>query len=392
MIEASSAAFESAAPPMNSPSPGDGIVTEAQVGAAQWEEVLAALEGKRVAGVFNHTSTSGGQHLVDRLLASGVDVRKVFAPEHGFRGLASDGEKVASDVDERTGLPILSLYGKTKRPTADMLADVDVLVFDIQDVGLRFYTYISTMHYVMDAAAGLGKAVVVLDRPNPNGRMVDGPILDPEFRSFIGMHEIPVAHGLTVGELARMINGEGWLEGGREVALTVVPVVGYRVGEVYELPLKPSPNLPTQNSIYRYPTLCFFEGTVASVGRGTDFPFEVVGHPKYNPRDFSFKPEARPGALYAPLKGETCYGVDLRDSVTGAPAQIDWQLLRDIKSRTDATPFVNRESHFDALAGSRRVRDWLAGEEGVASFRESYRKELEEYLRMREQYLLYERL
>ncbi len=281
---------------------------ESQVGAAQWSEVLAAIGTGRAAGVFNHTSTSEGQHLADRLLASGVRLVKVFAPEHGFRGLASDGEKVSNQVDAKTGLPIISLYGKTKKPTADMLADVDVLIFDIQDVGLRFFTYVSTMHYVMDAAAAYGKRVVVLDRPNPNGALVDGPVLDTAYRSFIGMHEVPVAHGLTVGELARMINGEGWLTDGRQVELTVVPVADYSVGQVYELPLKPSPNLPTQNSIYRYPTLCFFEGTVASVGRGTDFPFEVVGHPKYTPRDFSFTEARSRGALRAAEGGEVLRG------------------------------------------------------------------------------------
>lgn len=370
-------------------------VAESQVGAEQWAEVLASLGTARVAGVFNHTSTSGGQHLADRLLASGVRLVKVFAPEHGFRGMASDGEKVANQVDPETGLPIISLYGKTKKPTADMLRDVDVMVFDIQDVGVRFYTYVSTMHYVMEAAAEFGKRVVILDRPNPNGSLVDGPILDPRYRSFVGMHEVPVAHGLTVGELAGMINGEGWLTGGREVALTVVPVRDYEVGQAYELPLKPSPNLPTQNSIYLYPTLCFFEGTVASVGRGTDFPFEVVGHPRYSPRDFSFTPESTPGALYAPLKGEKCYGRDLRRDPASAlapPITIDWALLREIAERTDVKPFINRDDHFDALAGSDRVRRWFVSGESLTSFRESYRAELERYVAMREKYLLYERL
>lgn len=370
--------------------PAADTVAPAQCGAEQWAAVLAAVDGARVGGVFNHTSRSGGQHLADRLLASDVALVMVFAPEHGFRGLASDGEKVADATDPATGLPIASLYGKSKRPTAAMLADLDVLLFDIQDVGLRFYTYLSTLHYVMDAAAEYGKRVVVLDRPNPNGRLVDGPVLDTAYRSFIGMHPIPVAHGMTLGELARMINGEGWLSKGREAQLEVVPVRDYAVGDVYELPLKPSPNLPTQNSIYRYPTLCFFEGTVASVGRGTDYPFEVVGHPSFEPQDFAFTPESRPGATYAPLKGEKCWGLDLRDELA-PPQAIDWSLLRDVMSATKGRPFVSREKHFDLLAGGTLVREWLKSGEHVAALRAKYAEELRAFVRRREPYLLYAR-
>ena len=362
-----------------------------QVGAEQWPQVLAATAGKRVACVVNHTSLSGGQHLVDRLLASGVEVVRVFAPEHGFRGDASDGEKIADTKDPRTGLPIASLYGKSKRPSREMLADVDVVIFDIQDVGLRFYTYISTMHYVMDAAAEYGKAVVVLDRPNPNGRLVDGPVMDPAFQSFIGLDPIPVAHGMTVGELARMINGEGWLEGKRKCELTVVPVADYRVGQIYELPQNPSPNLPTQNSVYLYPSLCFFEGTVASVGRGTDMPFEVVGHPKFSPKDFAFTPESRPGATYAPLKGETCYGLDFRTPEPEPVTLIDWALLRTVMHATAVETFVDRPAHFDALAGGSHLRTWLLGNEDAASFRESYQAELKSFIEQRKPYLLYDR-
>ena len=366
-------------------------VLPSQCGAEQWDAVLAAIGGRRVGGVFNHTSRSGGQHVADRMVAGGVDLVKVFAPEHGFRGLASDGERVDDGVDAATGLPLISLYGEAKRPTAETLADIDVLVFDIQDVGVRFYTYLSTLHYVMDAAAEYGKEVIVLDRPNPNGRLVDGPVLDTTaYRSFIGMHPIPVAHGMTLGELARMINGEGWLSGGRQAALQIVPVAAYTVGAVYELPLKPSPNLPTQNSIYRYPTLCFFEGTVASVGRGTDFPFEVVGHPTYAPREFSFTPERRPGATYAPLQGEECWGMDLREEVA-PPTSIDWGLLRKAMAGTAARPFVDREKHFNLLAGWGGVKEWLEGEEHVQELRESYAGAVQTFLVEREPYLLYDR-
>lgn len=361
-----------------------------QCGAEQWSKVLAAVDGRRVGGVFNHTSRSGGQHLADRMLASDVALVKVFAPEHGFRGLASDGERFDDRVDARSGLPIVSLYGSSKRPTREMLADLDVLVFDVQDVGLRFYTYLSTLHYVMDAAAEYGKAVIVLDRPNPNGRLVDGPVLDTAYRSFIGMHPIPAAHGMTLGELACMINGEGWLSGGREVDLEVVLVADYTVGDVYELPLKPSPNLPTQNSIYRYPTLCYFEGTVASVGRGTDFPFEVVGHPTYQPQAFPFIPESRPGATYAPLIGEACWGVDLSASID-PPEQIDWSLLREVMASTTARPFVNRQKHFDLVAGGTLVREWLGGDGSVEQLRDSYADGVKDFERSRRQYLLYQR-
>ena len=369
---------------------GGDTVSPAQCGAERWDAVLAAIDGRRVGGVFNHTSRSGGRHLADRMLEEGVKLVKVFAPEHGFRGLASDGEKVTDEIDAATGLPLVSLYGKSKRPTREMLADVDVLVFDIQDVGVRFYTYLSTLHYVMDAATEYGKEVIVLDRPNPNGRLVDGPVLDTAYRSFIGMHPIPVAHGMTLGELARMINGEGWLSGGRRAALQVVPVTDYTVGAVYELPLKPSPNLPTQNSIYRYPTLCFFEGTVVSVGRGTDFPFEVVGHPTFAPQAFGFTPESRPGATYAPLKGEKCWGLDLRAAID-PPTSIDWGLLREVMTRTEARPFVNRERHFNLLAGWGGVKEWLEGDAHVQELRESYAAALEAFKTARAPYLLYER-
>ncbi len=372
------------------PSTEAQVVPAITVAADQWDKVLAEVEGKRVGCVVNHTSLSGEQHLVDRLLASGVEVLKVFAPEHGFRGLASDGERISDQTDAATGLPIISLYGKSKRPTQEMFADLDLVLFDIQDVGTRFYTYISTMHYIMDAGAEYGVPVLILDRPNPNGHYIDGPILQPGYESFIGMHPIPVVHGLTVGELARMINGEGWLSEGRQADLTVVPVATYQVGEEYVLPVRPSPNLPNQASIYLYPTLCFFEGTIASIGRGTDFPFQVVGHPAFPDRGFAFTPEARPGAKYAKLKGDKCYGWDLRDSVEPRPTQINWSLLSAFAKTTPVQPFVDRPAHFDACAGSAALRNAL--ETGaMAGFRETYQAELEAYWKQAQPYLLYER-
>lgn len=363
------------------------------VGADQYAKVKQELKGKRVGLVVNHTSTSGGQHLVDRLHADPeIEVIKVFGPEHGFRGEASDGEKVTDHTDPRTGLPIISLYGKTKKPTKEMLAGLDIIVFDIQDVGVRFYTYISTMHNVMDAAAAYDLPVLILDRPNPNGRLVDGPILKPAFQSFIGMHPIPVAHGLTVGELAQMINGEGWLTEGRQAQLTVIPVLDYQVGDVYELPIQPSPNLPNQTSIYLYPTLCFLEGTVMSVGRGTDFPFQVVGHPKLKrSSDFTFTPTSRAASKYPKLENKACNGVDLRVQEMQPITQIDFEFVAELMAKTVATPFIDRSEHFDKCAGTDGLRKALEAGLSMKDYRASYAGELAGYLEMRKPYLLYGR-
>ena len=243
-------------------------------GAERTERYLPLLASKRVGVVCNHTGLIGGTHLVDSLLALNVSVVKVFAPEHGFRGTADAGEHVENERDARTGLPIVSLYGKNKKPTAQQLADVDVLLFDIQDVGTRFYTYISTLHYLMEACAENRRPLIVLDRPDPNGHYVDGPMLDTAFRSFVGMHPVPLVHGMTIGEYAGMINGEGWLKEGRRCELTVITCIGYDHSVHYELPVRPSPNLPNMASVYLYPSLGLFEGTVVSVGRGTEQPFQ----------------------------------------------------------------------------------------------------------------------
>ena len=360
------------------------------VGAERWPEVLAKAAGKRVACVVNHTSMSGSVHLVDRLLADSVEVVKVFAPEHGFRGLASDGEKVADGVDPATGVPIVSLYGKQRKPSQALLAGLDLIIFDIQDVGARFYTYISTMHHVMDAAADVGIPVLVLDRPNPNGHYIDGPVLDPAYQSFIGMHPIPIVHGLTVGELAHMINGEGWLSNGTTCTLMVVPVSGYRVGEEYILPIKPSPNLPSQASIYLYPTLCLFEGTVASVGRGTDMPFQVVGHPKTTGGSYSFTPKKRPGARYAKLAGEVCRGYNLQSEGTIAHDSIAWTRVVRLAEVTPVKPFVDRPKHFNACVGSDAFLLALRQNRGAA-FRATYQTQLAAYKVRAKPYLLYER-
>jgi uncharacterized protein YbbC (DUF1343 family) len=284
-----------------------------KTGAEQPEKYLPLLNGKKVGIVVNHTSLKGELHLVDFLLEEGIEVEKIFAPEHGFRGDASAGETIKDGVDEQTGIQVVSLYGETRKPKPEHLDGLDIVVFDIQDVGCRFYTYISTMHLVMEACAENEKPMLVLDRPNPNGDYISGPLREPGFESFVGMDPIPLVHGCTVGELAQMINGERWHEAPRKCELTVIPVENYSHNMRYSLPVQPSPNLPNDLAVRLYPSLCFFEATSVSIGRGTDFPFQVIGGPKPELGDFTFTPRNIPGVAVNPLnEGEQCYGVDLR--------------------------------------------------------------------------------
>uniref|UniRef100_UPI00359423E3 exo-beta-N-acetylmuramidase NamZ family protein n=1 Tax=Persicitalea sp. TaxID=3100273 RepID=UPI00359423E3 len=272
-----------------------------RLGIDRTGEYLPLLTGKRVGLVVNHTTLfSNGTHLADSLLALGVNIQTIFAPEHGFRGQADAGATIKDGKDAKTGLPIVSLYGKNKKPSVEQLKDIDVMIFDIQDVGVRYYTYPSTMHYVLEACAENGKPCLVLDRPNPNGNYVDGPVLDPKFKSFVGMNPVPVVHGLTSAELALMINGEGWLEGKKSCDLTVIPCTGYNHRMVYELPVKPSPNLPNLQSIRLYPSICLFEPTIVSVGRGTDTQFQVIGAPNKVYGPYEFTPVDKPGAQNPP--------------------------------------------------------------------------------------------
>lgn len=282
------------------------------VGAERVDQYLHLLRGKRVGIVANHTSMIQKSHLVDSLLSLGIDIKYIFAPEHGFRGDASEGENIKDGIDTKTGVKIISLHGNTKAPSQEILKELDILVFDIQDVGLRFYTYLSTLHYTMSEAAKASKKVIVLDRPNPNGFYTDGPILNLKHRSFVGIYPIPVVHGMTLGELSRMANGEKWLEGGNKCDLTVIELENYTHNTLYEVPIAPSPNLPNNRAIYLYPNLCLFEATEVSIGRGTDFPFQVYGHPRLKSLSFSFTPKERASASNTPQKGKLCYGVDLR--------------------------------------------------------------------------------
>ncbi len=283
------------------------------VGAQRTDQYFSLLKNKKVGLVINQTSTIGNTHLLDTLLNAGIKVKVVFAPEHGFRGTADAGEHVKNGLDPKTKIPIISLYGNNKKPKASQLKDLDIILFDIQDVGVRFYTYISTLQYVMEACAENKKSLLLLDRPNPNGHYIDGPILDTQYRSFVGMQPIPVVYGMTIGEYAKMLNGERWLAKRNQCKLTVIKCANYDHQSFYTLPIKPSPNLPNMQSIYLYPSLCFFEGSdKISLGRGTDLPFQIYGSNEFPKQiQYSFVPESRDGAKSPPLLGKTCYGYDL---------------------------------------------------------------------------------
>ncbi|MBC6989368.1 exo-beta-N-acetylmuramidase NamZ domain-containing protein [Hymenobacter sp. BT491] len=361
-----------------------------QVGAAQFGRYVPQLRGKRVGLVVNQTARVGQAYLVDTLLTQGVQVKMIFAPEHGFRGEAADGATIKDGRDSRSGLPVRSLYGSTKKPTPEMLQDVDVLVFDIQDVGARFYTFISTLHYIMEAAAEQGKEVLVLDRPNPNGWYVDGPVLEPAHKSFVGMHPIPIVHGLTVGELAQMINGEKWLADGRTCRLTVVPVAGYTHAMHYQLPVRPSPNLPNAHSVVLYPTVCMFEGTDVSVGRGTDMPFEVIGGPAQpTSRPFSFTPRPNAGSPTPPQNGQLCYGLDLRKVEVKEPTGFTLKYLIDFyKQSTNKEKFFGK--YFEQLSGTSTMRQQIIAGKSEQEIRASWEPALSQYKQMRKKYLLYQ--
>ena len=362
-----------------------------RTGAERMEHYLPLLAGKRVGVVTNATGIIGDRHLVDTLLARGVQVVKVYGPEHGFRGDADAGELVKDGKDARTGLPLVSLYGKNKKPTAEQIADVDVLLFDIQDVGVRFYTYTGTLHYVMEAAAENGKQVIVLDRPNPNGFYMDGNILDTAYKSFVGMHPVPIVHGMTIGEYGAMINGQGWLAKGVKCTYTVIPCSGYTRSMAYDLPVRPSPNLPNTAAILLYPHICLFEGTPVSVGRGTDTPFQVVGMPGVKVGDHGFTPEPRPGAKDPPQKGKLCQGFDLtgfdRATATAAPGiKLQW-LLTFYQAAPDKEKFFTK--FFDTLAGGTALRKAIQAGQDEATIKAGWAKGLAEFSELRKPYLLY---
>lgn len=368
--------------------PVSGKVT---TGAERMDQYLPLLKGKRIGMVVNHTSIVGPEkvHLLDTLLRLNVHIVKVFAPEHGFRGNADAGETVKNGKDNRTGVSILSLYGSNKKPTAAQLEDIDVVLFDIQDVGARFYTYISTLYYVMEACAENKKEMIVLDRPNPCD-YVEGPVLKPAYRSFVGMLPIPVLHGCTVGELAQMINGEGWIANRKQAcSLKVIPTKGWTHGQPYILPVKPSPNLPNAQSIRLYASLCPFEATKVSVGRGTTFPFQVLGAPNKKYGSFTFTPRPLPGFDKNPMhKDEICYGEDLRhaEDVNGFTLSY---FLRFYHLSGEGAAFFSRARWFDLLMGTDSVRKAIVKGQSEKEIRNSWQKELQVYQVTRKKYLLY---
>ena len=362
------------------------------VGAERMELLLPTLQGKRVALMVNQSSLVGstGTHLVDTLLSQGINIVRLFVPEHGLRGKVDAGKNVRSGVDEKTGLPVVSLYGQRKRPIPEMLADIDLLVFDLQDVGTRFYTYISSMHYLMEACAEEGKTFVVCDRPNPND-FIDGPILEPDCRSFIGVDPLPVAHGMTVGELALMIDGERWLRGGNTCHVKVIPMAGWSHGDPYELPVRPSPNLPNSRSIELYPSLCFFEATIMSVGRGTSKPFQAIGYPDKRFGSIVYTPQIKIGEDSNPRhKGKLCYGTDYT-SVSLPNRQIALGPLLDYYRKADSLglQLINQRQLFDLLAGTKKLRQQLSSGLSEEEIRASWQAGLKDFQAKRARYLLY---
>lgn len=357
------------------------------VGANQLENYLPLLRNKQIAIVANQTSLINRSHLVDSLLACGVSIVKVFAPEHGFRGESDAGALINDEIDVKTGLPIHSLYGKNKKPSAEALNNIDLIVFDIQDVGARFYTYISTLHYVMEACAENNVELLVLDRPNPNAHYVDGPILDTAYQSFVGMHPIPIVHGLTIGEYALMINGSFWLKDSIQCNLTVQEMKNYTHSLPYDLPVKPSPNLPNMQSISLYPSLCLFEGTAISVGRGTNLQFQIIGSPLLDSCSYSFSPSPQSGAKYPKHESLKCCGWDLSKFKIDKGINLSYLIECFNQYNSKGIPFFN--SFFDKLAGSNVLRVLIEAGWTEAQIKESWQEGLQVYKEQRSNYLIY---
>lgn len=378
------------------------VQSEEKLKICSWSEIKAGdtrtdiyfpkLKGKNIAIVANHTSMIENTHLADTLLKSGINLTKVFSPEHGFRGAAADGESILNGIDTSTGLTIISLYGKHKKPTAEDLKDVELILFDLQDVGTRFYTYLSTLTYMMEACAENNISLIVLDRPNPNGFYVDGPLLELEHKSFVGMHPIPIVHGLTAGEFALLINNEGWLKNGVICELEVVKVKNYTHNMIIDLPIKPSPNLPNLSSILLYPSLCLFEGSTVSIGRGTTNPFEYIGHPEYSEKEFNFTPKPIIGAsLYPPQKNNKCYGLNLENYYLTHHSELgqiklDW-ILDFYHNISAENIFFN--AYFEKLSGTSELRKQIERGLSDIDIRKTWKEDLEKYKKIRIKYLLY---
>lgn len=374
------------------------FIAKIETGAQQVSTYLPLLKNKKIAVVANQTSVifkseighlksnNNYIHLVDSLLKLNIDVKKVFSPEHGFRGKADASEKVANGIDVKTGLPIVSLYGNNKKPTPKQLQNIDVVIFDIQDVGVRFYTYISTLHYVLEACAENKIPVLVLDRPNPNGHYIDGPTLDIAYKSFVGMHPVPLVYGMTIGEYAHMINGENWLKNNVKCDLTIIPLKNYQHKSTYHLPIRPSPNLPNDVAINLYPSLGFFEGTTINAGRGTEFQFQQYGAPYFPKSDFTYTPEPNFGSKYPKHQGKLCYAVDLKNTATLNIVNIQW--LIDAFNKTPATEkFFG--STFTIHAGSTELEQQLKNGLSANEIQNSWQPQIEKFKKIRKKYLIY---
>ena len=348
------------------------------------------LEGKRIGLAVNNTSRIGQTHLVDSLMSAGFNIQRVFAPEHGFKGAEDAGAKIKDGKIEGTDINIISLYGSKSKPAKEDLEDIDLMIFDIQDVGVRFYTYLSTLHLVMEACAENNIKVIVLDRPNPLGHYIDGPVLQESNKSFVGMHPVPVVYGMTIGEYALMINGEKWLENEIQADLEIIPADNYTHKSRYVVPIKPSPNLPNNIAIGHYPSLCLFEGTTVSVGRGTDKPFQIVGHPALEEEKYSFTPSSKPGASKPKHKDKTCYGLDL--SRVAPQKKFDLTHLKYFhdKLKGQGETFFNENNFFDLLAGTNELRKQLSDGLSIESIKASWKEDLEAFKVVRQQYLMYD--
>ena len=354
------------------------------LGSERMEEIINSIDNKNLAIVGNQTSLVNDIHLVDTLLSLKQNIVSVFSPEHGFRGTEDAGAKIENEYDSKTGLPLISLYGKNKKPTREQLKGIEIIIFDIQDVGARFYTYISTLHYVMEAAGENNIKVIVLDRPNPNGHYFDGPILEKEYKSFVGMHEVPIVHGMTIGEYAKMIVGEKWIDNICE--LEVINMINYNRNNLYELPIKPSPNLPNSKSINLYPSLCLFEGTNVSVGRGTDKPFQHFGSPFLMFYSYSFTPKSGPGSKFPKHENKTCTGRNLETYPYLSSINLGW-LIESFKQTSNQEDFFN--SFFDKLAGSDKLRTQIISGLNEKEIKSSWEPGLKEFKKTRDKYLLY---
>jgi uncharacterized protein YbbC (DUF1343 family) len=363
--------------------------TSVTCGIARFEAYLPLLKKKRVAVVTNVSGQLNGESVVDILIKKGIAVTKIFGPEHGFRGNTEAGEKVNSQIDKKTGLPVISLYGKHKKPTKEDLKNIDVVVYDIQDIGVRFYTYISTMTYVMEACAESKKQMLVLDRPNPNGFYIDGPVMKKEWSGFLGLHAVPIVYGMTCGEYAKMVNGEKWLAGEKICALTVITMTNYDRSATYELPIKPSPNIPNNKAVLLYPTLGLFEGSIVSLGRGTESPFQIIGYPQFIPQTFSFQP--MPSALSAKPKyvNQICYGLDLREDnyLKNHPKTLQLNWLKTMYKVMPSDTFFDK--NFNYHSGDALLKQAIMKDQPDETIRKSWENDLNTFKAIRKKYLLY---